>query len=293
MDMKVLTGKRAEELAGEYPASAFFSDTSIGMDYAEWRKGEMLASAFDMPGFLIFVFSGKVEVSAYREDGSEFVLPSENDIVIGDNKGITDYVKTAYGKDAVLIPYGGDHAVKIEDNTLYAEYPFAHAPYAVTVCRIEPENNIHSILEAFSVSAPLPLVIVGNWDNSEYGKTLKEKYTGCDHIHLLNPIYEGHRINWIRSHAAVYIHGHSAGGTNPSLVEAMCLGLPILAYDCVYNRATTEEQCLYWHTASDIVRLLKEKQNSFATVGETMHDIGLRLYSWRHIAEQYNHLWQN
>lgn len=216
-----------------------------------------------------------------------------SDIVIGDNKGITDYVKTAYGKDAVLIPYGGDHAVKIEDNTLYAEYPFAHAPYAVTVCRIEPENNIHSILEAFSVSAPLPLVIVGNWDNSEYGRTLKEKYTGCDHIHLLNPIYEGHRINWIRSHAAVYIHGHSAGGTNPSLVEAMCLGLPILAYDCVYNRATTEEQCLYWHTASDIVRLLKEKQNSFATVGETMHDIGLRLYSWRHIAEQYNRLWQN
>ena len=100
MDMKVLTGKRAEELAAEYPASAFFSDTSIGMDYAEWRKGEMLASAFDMPGFLIFVFSGKVKVSAYREDGSEFVLPSENDIVIGDIQLMTGKPSPFYAEAA-------------------------------------------------------------------------------------------------------------------------------------------------------------------------------------------------
>ena len=61
---------------------------------------------------------------------------------------------------------------------------------------------------------------------------------------MLDPVYDLHRVNWLRSHAAVYIHGHSAGGTNPSLVEAMCLGLPVFAFDCVYNRATTENRCL-------------------------------------------------
>jgi putative lipase involved disintegration of autophagic bodies len=55
------------------------------------------------------------------------------------------------------------------------------------------------------------------------------------------------------------VHGHSAGGTNPSLVEAMNFGLPILAFDCVYNRATTEDKCKYWKTAEDIVNTNKNK----------------------------------
>ncbi len=103
------------------------------------------------------------------------------------------------------------------------------------------------------------LVMVGNWQKSEYGKEIKEKYSKYPNIHLLEPIYEPHEINWIRSKATLYVHGHSAGGTNPSLVEAMNFGLPILAFDCVYNRATTEDKCKYWKTAEDIVNTNKNK----------------------------------
>lgn len=87
-----------------------------------------------------------------------------SDIVIGDNKGITDYVKEAYNKEAVLIAYGGDYVSKETDDALYNKYPFCRQPYAVTVCRIEPENNIHNILQAFS-NTYYPLV---------YGRQLEQ-----------------------------------------------------------------------------------------------------------------------
>lgn len=223
---------------------------------------------------------------------SEKLAVKYSDVVIGDNKGITDYVKETYGKNAVLIAYGGDHATKITDDSLYEKYPYMKDPYSVTVCRIEPENNIHIILEAFSKMPDNQLVMVGNWKNSEYGVSLKQQYSNYDNIHLLDPIYESHEINWIRSNASLYVHGHSAGGTNPSLVEAMNLGLPIIAFDCVYNRATTHESCLYWKQNDDIVNILNSKKDSFKSISRDMKEIGLKEYSWKKIAEEYNNLWR-
>ena len=99
-------------------------------------------------------------------------------------------------------------------------------------------------------------------------------------------------MNWLRSNAHVYIHGHSAGGTNPSLVEAMNLSLPILAFDCVYNRATTEEKCLYWKIAEDLQNLMKNKSGKFAEIAREMGEAGKHLYSWERIARQNNALYQ-
>lgn len=213
-----------------------------------------------------------------------------SDIVIGDNKGITDYVKEEYNKDAVLIAYGGDQVRKITDNSLYEKYPFCKENYAVTVCRIEPENNIHKILDAFS-QIDMPFVIVGNWNQSEYGQKLKKKYSSCKNLHLLDSIYEPHEINWIRSNASLYVHGHSAGGTNPSLVEAMNFGLPILAYDCVYNRATTNNECLYWKSSDSILILLEKEKSKFESISKKMKEIGSKEYSWKNIAQKYNDLY--
>lgn len=219
-----------------------------------------------------------------------------SDIIIGDNKGITDYVNSAYQnivkkKRVELIAYGGDHAAKVSDDALYESYPFCKEPYAVTVCRIEPENNIHVILEAFSRLPGRKFVAVGNWQNSAYGRKLKEAFCAFKNLHLLEPVYEMHTVNWLRSNAALYVHGHSAGGTNPSLVEAMNLGLPILAFDCVYNRATTEEKCLYWKTADDITRIIIEESGRFPETAAAMAEAGKRLYTWERIAGQYNALY--
>lgn len=175
---------------------------------------------------------------------------------------------------------GGDQVSRVQDDSLFEKYPFCREPYSVTVCRIEPENNVHVILEAFSEMLDETLVFVGNWEKSEYGRSLKEKFSVCKNIHLLAPIYEPHIVNWLRSNAHVYIHGHSAGGTNPSLVEAMNFSIPILAFDCVYNRATTEEKCLYWKIAEDLQNLMKNKSGKFAEIAREMGEAGKRLYSW-------------
>lgn len=228
---------------------------------------------------------------------SEKMAVKYSDIVIGDNKGIIDYIKSEYSKTVKnkrveLIAYGGDQVSSVQDNSLFERYPFCREPYSVTVCRIEPENNVHVILEAFSEMLDETLVFVGNWEKSEYGRSLKEKFSVCKNINLLAPIYEPHIVNWLRSNAHVYIHGHSAGGTNPSLVEAMNLSLPILAFDCVYNRATTEEKCLYWKIAEDLQNLMKNKSGKFAEIAHEMGEAGKHLYSWERIARQNNALYQ-
>ena len=227
---------------------------------------------------------------------SEKMAIRHSDIVIGDNKGITDYIKAEYKKEiqnkrVELIAYGGDQVLPVEDDSLFEKYPFCRTPYAITVCRIEPENNVHLIIDAFSKMPERNLVFVGNWERSDYGKCLKEKYSGFPNIHLLDPVYEPHTVNWLRSNASLYVHGHSAGGTNPSLVEAMNLGLSVLAFDCVYNRATTEDKAMYWKTSDDIVRIIIEESSRFEEVACAMKEAGKRLYSWKTIAGQYNALY--
>jgi glycosyltransferase involved in cell wall biosynthesis len=174
----------------------------------------------------------------------------------------------------------------------FKNYPFLNAPYAVSVCRIEPENNIELILEAFSIGDDFPLVVVGNWSNSDYGTNLLRRYNRLASAYLLNPIYDPEKINYLRSRASVYVHGHSAGGTNPSLVEAMFLGLPVFAFDCVYNRYTTEGQCVYWSDSNELRRLVSETgETELKELGKRMKRIATEKYRWKVIIEKYEKLY--
>ena len=87
--------------------------------------------------------------------------------VIADNAAIAEYVKETYGVSAHVIAYGGDHAMSVVAEAV-EEYQLSE-DYAFSVCRIEPENNVHVIVEAFAQLPSHFLVIVGNWNNSDYG----------------------------------------------------------------------------------------------------------------------------
>lgn len=223
---------------------------------------------------------------------SEAMAVRYADVVVADNKGIQDYVNVTYRKPSVLIAYGGDHVLREvsaeRQEEILKEYGLTSGTYSISVCRIEPENNSHVILEAFADMPGKQLVFIGNWNRSEYSRSLRDKYGGKKNIILPDSIYDLDVLYTLRNHCKQYIHGHSAGGTNPSLVEAMHFGKPILAYDVVYNRETTEGKAHYFKTKEDIVRFLLLKEGKD---GHSMAEIAQRRYRWKLVAKQYEELY--
>lgn len=220
---------------------------------------------------------------------SEIMAVESAEGIITDNQVIKDYLKMTYDYESYLIEYGGDQAFYVDITQGSSQkYTFLKSKYAFTVCRIEPENNLHVILEGMSQQTEIELVIVGNWQKSAYGKELKQKYKDYQHIHLLNPIYDPTNLNLLRSNCHLYLHGHSAGGTNPSLVEAMNLGLPIIAFDIMYNRETTEEMAQYFEDAEDLLHIVENINESVqAQLAADMKQIANKRYTWKIIAEKY------
>lgn len=222
---------------------------------------------------------------------SEAMAVKYADVVVADNKGIQDYVTETYHTDSALIAYGGDHAARqvagdVQQQVL-KNYGVEKDGYAISVCRIEPENNCHVILDAFSKTNQ-KLIYIGNWERSEYGKKLKDDYSRFPNLIIHDPEYNLDTLYALRSNAAMYIHGHSAGGTNPSLVEAMYIGKPILAFDCIYNRATTHEKAYYFKDSKELQRLIEKSQFD----GTVMKTIAEEEYTWQKIAKQYENLYE-
>jgi len=214
---------------------------------------------------------------------SEKIAVKYGSIIIADNEEIRRYVETSYGKRSALIEYGADHIFEAGRTGGASSEP----PYAFTVCRIEPENNIHLILEAFAESGRR-LKIVGNWEKSPYGRKLFESYSHHKEIELISPIYDQRKLDMLRTNCSLYVHGHSAGGTNPSLVEAMYIGLPIVAFDVSYNRATTENKAYFFKDKAELVEILKTTNDlALNEVALKLKEIAQKRYTWRRIAEKY------
>ncbi len=211
-------------------------------------------------------------------------------IVITDNKGIQDYAKTVYKRDTTLITYGGDHALldvtPEREQEILQQYGLTGNGYAMSVCRIEPENNCHTTLEAFAKSNER-LIFIGNWHRNDYSRKLKEEYGKYSNIILADSIYDLNILCTLRRNAKLYIHGHSAGGTNPSLVEAMFFGRPILAFDVVYNRETTFNKAYYYKDGDELTALI-HRTNLDGTI---MHRLAQENYTWKKIAGEYEALY--
>lgn len=209
--------------------------------------------------------------------------------VIADNGAIARYVREAYERDCHVIAYGGDHAVAVDP----VPWKGAALPpkYALALCRVEPENNVAMILEAFAVDPAMPLVFIGNWNKSAFGRNLRQQYAGVRHLYLIDPIYDTGILRSIRGRASVYVHGHSAGGTNPSLVEMMHFGLPVFAYECDFNRFTTEGAAVFFNSAaqlhSEVARLTPDTASA---VGAAMLQIAQRRYTWAAVGREYFNL---
>jgi glycosyltransferase involved in cell wall biosynthesis len=220
---------------------------------------------------------------------SEAIAVKWANVLVADNVEIAKYLAAEYGKQSILVEYGGDQiSLPAVTEERRRRYSFLDAPYAFSVARIQPDNNIEMILEAFSRSASHVLVFVGNWESSAFGSEMKARFSGRPNLHLLDAIYDPEELNTLRGHCSVYIHGHSAGGTNPSLVEAMHLSLPIAAFDVPYNRATTEGAARYFSSPSELAELLdRVSLSEWESERSAMKEIAVRRYRWSMIADKY------
>ncbi|MEX8519836.1 MAG: DUF1972 domain-containing protein [Leptothrix sp. (in: b-proteobacteria)] len=206
--------------------------------------------------------------------------------VIADNGAIASYIQNTYGIDSHVIAYGGDHAIHVDIAEVPSSIP--SCGYAFAVCRIEPENNVHMVLEAFTNLPEHRLVFVGNWNRSDYGRSLRQQYAEWSHIQMLDPIYDLGVLKSLRMHAGCYIHGHSAGGTNPSLVEAMHFGIPIFAFDCDFNRNSTDDEAIYFRNSEELMNAVCHLDDSVTKEsGHRMKILAKRYYTWEKIAQKY------
>ncbi len=227
---------------------------------------------------------------------SEWFAVTFSHAIIADNKGIRKHIADTYRRPSHLIAYGGDQVGHPDQACEHRNIPgslratrFSKNSYFLSVCRIEPENHIAEILDAFAKTPETNLVVLGNWSLSGYAKRLLDRYRETPNIELLDPIYDNSKLRVLRADAKAYVHGHSAGGTNPSLVEAMYAGMPVMAYDVDYNRHTTHNEAIYWSDASGLAdRIRATSDSALYEIASKMAEIARQHYTWSVVTRQYS-----
>jgi glycosyltransferase involved in cell wall biosynthesis len=203
-----------------------------------------------------------------------------SDVVVYDNAGLVDCVLPAARRRAVEIGYPGDHVKRLIGRT-------SEPGTALTICRIVPENNIGLLIEGALRSDLLRYTVVGNWNHSVYGRSLRERYADEPRLRLLDPIFEPECLADLRERCALYLHGHSVGGTNPSLVEMLFYDCTLLCFDVSYNRATAGAAAIYFNDAQTLEAAIYRVINGHASVEKTFRELLRRTYTRKAIVEAY------
>ena len=212
--------------------------------------------------------------------------------LIADNLGIKDYYKEKYGKESTFLAYGADihdnYDVKVLDNYRLTPYN-----YYILVARMEPENNIRMAIEGYLSSkenGKRPLIIVGK-TNTDYGYYLSKKYESFDCVRFVGGIFDFDRLNSLRYFSLAYFHGHSVGGTNPSLLEAMASSCLVLSQHNIFNKAVLGNNALYYENEKEVTSLLNnidELVKEYKTVFvEKNLEIIKTEYSWDKLVDEH------
>lgn len=220
--------------------SAFLPKNSIivtNMDGLEWKRSK---------------YSKKVQKFL---KWAERRAVKTSDHLVSDSLGIQQYLLETYGKQSTYIAYGANPVHELPLGLL-EEYELESQGYHLVVARLEPENNVEEVIVGYLNSQEVkPLCIVGK-HQTPFGQYLKEKYGDHDKVRFLGGVYNKERLDALRQHSQVYFHGHSVGGTNPSLLEAMAAGCFIVAHNNHFNKAILMQNAKYFDSASEVKELL-------------------------------------
>ena len=180
-----------------------------------------------------------------------------SDYLIADNIGIQKYILEEYSRKAEMISYGAE-MIKKPNAECLKKYGLEKNNYFLSIARVEPENNLEMMFNAYTKSkTQTPYILIGN-HLTPYGNFLKEKYRGSG-ILFLGGIFNKDHLDNIRFYSKYYLHGHSVGGTNPSLLEAMEAKTFNLSHNNLFNKSVTENNAFYFSNSDELASLLKNK----------------------------------
>lgn len=221
----------------------------------------------------------------------EILAIKHSDYIISDNKGIQEYFLTKYNVSSLFLTYGADVPAEVSPENL-KEFKIKPNNYYILVARLEPENSIEIILDGYNDSgSKIPFVVVGNI-NTKYGKKLIRKYTINSLIKFVGAIYQKERLNSLRKYAKLYFHGHTVGGTNPSLLEAMALGASIVAHNNPFNFSVLENLGDYFSDKEDVCRFIKKDKNKNLNKEQCVKKIK-ESYNWDKIIDDHEFFFNN
>lgn len=199
--------------------------------------------------------------------------------LVADSPGIKTILKSKFyrKKPVQVLPYG-TYSIAVE--------PIEHNGRYLVVARCVQENHILEICEAFGAVINLNLDLIINTPDTKYFKLVQSVARQYPNINLIGPIYDRSKLLAYRRECMSYIHGHSVGGTNPSLLEAMSCGRDIIAFDVSFNRDTLRGTNFYFKDKEDLINILKNKLE-FGEEGRKARRVVEDAYSWETIGQEY------
>ncbi len=212
-----------------------------------------------------------------------------SDYLISDSIGIQNYLKRTYHKDSKYIAYGAE-PFKQNNLEVLKTYDVIPNGYNMLIARMEPENNIETILDGVvKAKLDIPFLVVGKCDVNAFGTYLTEKYKDVPYIRFVGGIYKLEDLNNLRYYSRLYFHGHSVGGTNPSLLEAMASNALIVAHHNEFNKNILNDDAFYFKTVDEISAYL-DKINSKQDYVQFLKNNDRKIreeFSWDYINQQY------
>jgi glycosyltransferase involved in cell wall biosynthesis len=251
--------------------------TALHMDGLEWQRSKW----------------GRVGKTYYRLAEHRGVHVA--DALIADAEGIANYYRQRYGASTELIAYGAPiRSRKQADTAAISRFGVQPNEYHLVVARFEPENHVAEIVRGYvTADAKLPLVVVGfNPYPGAYTRTI-EGLAADERVRLTGGIWDQELLDALYANCRSYLHGHSAGGTNPSLLRAMGAGAPCIAWDVVFNREVLPSSALFFSDIADFqqhLRAVEEDEVGALTMGEANRVRAFSAYSWDDVAMKYEAL---
>jgi glycosyltransferase involved in cell wall biosynthesis len=212
---------------------------------------------------------------------------------IVDSTEIRRYFKDKYEVNCQYIPYGASLSREEQSGVLNA-YGLTPKNYFLLMARMEPENNIEMVLQGFhETDSPHKFLVIGNTTNA-YGKYISRKYAKDARIRFPGAVFDQDRVHTLRKNAALYFHGHSVGGTNPSLLEAMASKTLIAAHNNSFNKAILLENAFYFSDIHEVKKLIAHygtetgaewADNNFNKINSD--------FNWESVVDLYDNFLQN